>query len=163
MFRSSTILRELVQSLHKVIFLSKLSIKLRQCILCGDVAAFPEMACVLFVVQTAVCTTTSPHNIQRRNFTECFDRNVTLASFVQASWGWSKTETCRSDNYVYSSVKLNFSKFNKNAVVGEWTIYRLHTARCNDKSVRTCKARFCTVSVLCWYYRTVTEWNYDRP
>ena len=46
--------------------------------------------CVLFVVQTAVCTTnsthaisrhaaTSPHNIQRRNFTERFNRSVTLA------------------------------------------------------------------------------------
>jgi len=45
---------------------------------------------VLFVVQTAVCTTnsthaisrhaaTSPHSIQRRNFTECFNRTVTLA------------------------------------------------------------------------------------
>jgi len=41
----------------------------------------------LFVVQTAVCTTnsthaisqrtaTSPHNIQWRNFTECFYRSV---------------------------------------------------------------------------------------
>jgi len=45
MFRSSTILRELVQSLAKV--------KLHLCILCGDVAAYREMVCVLFVVQTA--------------------------------------------------------------------------------------------------------------
>ena len=48
MFRSSTILRELVQSLAKVTLL----LKLRSCILCGDVAACREMACVLFVVQT---------------------------------------------------------------------------------------------------------------
>ena len=53
MFRSSTILRELVQSLAKVTLLLKHSVKLRRCILCGDVAACREMACVLFVVQTA--------------------------------------------------------------------------------------------------------------
>ena len=50
MFRSSTILRELVQSLAKVTLLLKHSVKLRR-ILCGDVAACREMACVLFVVQ----------------------------------------------------------------------------------------------------------------
>ena len=52
MFRSSTILRELVQSVAKVVFMSKHTVKLRRCILCGDVAACREMACVLFVVQT---------------------------------------------------------------------------------------------------------------
>ena len=52
MFRSSTILRELVQSLAKVTLLLKRSLKLRRYILCGDVAACREMACVLFVVQT---------------------------------------------------------------------------------------------------------------
>ena len=52
MFRPSTILRELVQSLAKVTLLLKRSVKLRLCILCGDVAACREMACVLFVVQT---------------------------------------------------------------------------------------------------------------
>jgi len=46
MFRSSTILRELVQSLSKVTLLLKLSVKLRRCILCGDVAACRETACV---------------------------------------------------------------------------------------------------------------------
>jgi len=46
MFRSSTIIRKLVQSLAKVIFLLKHSLKLRRYILCGDVAA-----------------ATSPHNI----------------------------------------------------------------------------------------------------
>ena len=55
MFRSSTILRELVQILAKVKFLLKHPVKLRRCILCGDVAACHEMACVLFVVQTVVC------------------------------------------------------------------------------------------------------------
>ena len=39
MFRSSTIIRELVQSLAKVIFMLKHSVKLRRCVLCGDVAA----------------------------------------------------------------------------------------------------------------------------
>ena len=52
MFRCSTILRELVQSLAKVTLLLKHSVKLRICILCGDVAAYRETACVLFVVQT---------------------------------------------------------------------------------------------------------------
>ena len=48
----STILRELVQSLAKVTLLLKHSVKLRRCILCGDVAACCETAYVLFVVQT---------------------------------------------------------------------------------------------------------------
>ena len=51
MFRSSTILRELVQGLANFTLLLKHSVKLRRCILCGDVAACREMACVLFVVQ----------------------------------------------------------------------------------------------------------------
>ena len=87
MFRSSTILRELVQSLAKVTLLLKHSVKLRHCILRGDVAACFEMTCVLFVVQTAVSTTnsthaisrhaaTSPRNIQRRNFSECFNLQI---------------------------------------------------------------------------------------
>ena len=52
MFRSSTILRELVPNLAEVNLLLKHSVKLRRCILCGDVAACREMASVLFVVQT---------------------------------------------------------------------------------------------------------------
>ena len=52
MFQSLTILRELVQSLAKVIFLLKHSVKLRHCILCGDVAACHGTACVPLVVQT---------------------------------------------------------------------------------------------------------------
>jgi hypothetical protein len=77
MFRSSTILRELVQNLAKVTLLLKHSVKLSSCILCGDVAACHEMACVLFVVQTALQSAqpnsthavsrhaaTSPHNVQ---------------------------------------------------------------------------------------------------
>ena len=98
MFRTSNILRELVQSLAKVTLLLKHSVKLRLCILCGDTAACREMACVLFVVQTdrsaqqTVHTflyyrhaATSPHNIQRRNFTECCNRSVTLATFSTSS------------------------------------------------------------------------------
>ena len=54
MFRSSTILRELVQSLAKVTFLLKHLAKLRYCILCGDVAACRKTVCVLFVVQTSL-------------------------------------------------------------------------------------------------------------
>jgi len=47
--------------------------------MCGDVAACRETAYVLF------STAHTPGS-------------------VQAPWGWSKTETCRRDNYVYSSV-----------------------------------------------------------
>jgi hypothetical protein len=47
MFRSSTILMEIVQSLANVTLLLKHSVKLRHCILCGDMAAYREMACVL--------------------------------------------------------------------------------------------------------------------
>jgi len=47
MFWSSTILRELVQSLAKVTLLLKHSVKSRRRILCGDVAACREMAWVL--------------------------------------------------------------------------------------------------------------------
>ena len=66
MFRSLTILRELVQSLDKVTLLLKHSVKLRRCILCGDVAACREMACVLcsrpatsWVHYTTSCNTQS--------------------------------------------------------------------------------------------------------
>ena len=51
MFRSSTILRELVQSLTNFIFMLNHSVKLRR-ILCGDVAACHGTARVMFVVQT---------------------------------------------------------------------------------------------------------------
>ena len=51
MFRSSTILRELVQSLAKVTLLLKHSVKLLHCILCGDVAACREMVCVMLIMQ----------------------------------------------------------------------------------------------------------------
>jgi hypothetical protein len=96
MFRPKAILRELVQILAKVTLPLKHSVKLRRCILCGDVAACREMACVLFVVQTAVYTTnnthaislhavTYPHNTQRRNFTECFNRRVTLSRLCTSS------------------------------------------------------------------------------
>ena len=46
MFRCSTILRELVQSLAKVTLMLKQLVKLHYCILCGDVAACCEMAFV---------------------------------------------------------------------------------------------------------------------
>ena len=49
MFRSSTILRELVQSLAKVTLLLKHSVKLRRRILCGDVAALTENCYLRFV------------------------------------------------------------------------------------------------------------------
>ena len=47
MFRSTTISRELVLNLAKVIFMLKHSVKLRRYILCGDVAVCLGTACVL--------------------------------------------------------------------------------------------------------------------
>ena len=52
MFRSTTIIRELVLNLAKVIFMLKHSVKLCRYMLFGDVAACPSMACVLFAQHT---------------------------------------------------------------------------------------------------------------
>ena len=60
MFRSSIVLGELVQSLAKITLLLKHSVKLRHCILCGDVAACHETVCVHFVVQSAQQTAHTP-------------------------------------------------------------------------------------------------------
>ena len=51
MFRSTTIIRELVLNLAKVIFMLKHSVKLRHNMLFGDVAAGHRAACVLCAVQ----------------------------------------------------------------------------------------------------------------
>ena len=69
MFRSSTILRELVQSLVKVTLLLKHSVKLHHCLLCGDVAACREMERVLFVVQTD--TQPAQQTAHTRHFKTC--------------------------------------------------------------------------------------------
>ena len=50
-----------MQSLAKITLLLKHSVKLRLCILCGDVAASREMACVLFIVQTDQCAQQTAH------------------------------------------------------------------------------------------------------
>ena len=52
MFRSTTIIRELVLNLAKVIFMLKHSVKLRRYMLFGDVAACHGAAHVLCVAQT---------------------------------------------------------------------------------------------------------------
>jgi hypothetical protein len=70
MFRSSTIIRELVLNLAEVIFTSKHSVKLRRCMLSGDVAACHGAACVLCAVQ---------------NVTVCFNINTTLVRFSTSS------------------------------------------------------------------------------
>jgi hypothetical protein len=51
MFQSSTIIRELVLNLAKVIFMLKHSVKLCPYRLCGGVAACHRAECVLCVVQ----------------------------------------------------------------------------------------------------------------
>jgi len=50
MFRSTTIIRELVLNLAKVIFMLKHSVKLRRYMLFGDEAACHRAACVLCAV-----------------------------------------------------------------------------------------------------------------
>ena len=54
MFRSTTIIRELVLHLAKVIFMLKYSVKLRRYILCGDMAACLRAATL------ARCSSSSP-------------------------------------------------------------------------------------------------------
>jgi hypothetical protein len=61
MFRSTTIIRELVLKLAKVIFILKHPVKLRRYMLFGDVAA------------------------GRRNFTECLNINITLSRLSTSS------------------------------------------------------------------------------
>jgi hypothetical protein len=58
MFRSTTIIRELVMNLTKAIFtcMLKHSVKLRRYMLFGDVAACHRAACVLCAVQTVTVT-----------------------------------------------------------------------------------------------------------
>ena len=41
---------------------------------------------------------------------------------MQALWWWSKTETCRSDIYVYINVNFNVFFKSKIAFVGEWNL-----------------------------------------
>jgi hypothetical protein len=53
MSRSSTIIRELVLNLAKVIFTLKHSVKLCRYLLCGCVAACNGKACVFYAVQNA--------------------------------------------------------------------------------------------------------------
>jgi hypothetical protein len=60
MFRSSTIIRELALNLDKDIFTLKHSVKLRCYLLCGYVAAYHGMACVLYAVHSTQHTTHTP-------------------------------------------------------------------------------------------------------
>ena len=61
----------------------------------------------------------------RRNFTECFNVNITLPNSVQAPWCWLKPEICRSFIYVYFNVNFNaFFKWIKvHLLVSELHIY----------------------------------------
>jgi hypothetical protein len=64
MFWFSTIIRELVQNLAKVIFMLKHSVKLCHYLLCGCVAACHGMECVLYAAQNA----TQSHSAQRTTY-----------------------------------------------------------------------------------------------
>jgi hypothetical protein len=90
MFRSTTVIRELVLNLAKIIFMLKHSVKLC-CMLFGDVSAYHRAACVLCAVYSAQHTTHTqlcdvlPHHQITYNFTECFNINITLARFSTSS------------------------------------------------------------------------------
>ena len=103
MFRSSTILRELVQSLAKIILLLKYSVKLRPCILCGEVAACREMACVLFVVQTAVWKEKQHYFVAikpyRRRPGVTQRRNVAFTCKTWRGWGLQRITTVFSASH----------------------------------------------------------------
>ena len=60
MFRSSTIIRELVLNLAKVILMLKHSVKLCRYLLCDCVGACLGMACVFYAVQNAQYKTHTP-------------------------------------------------------------------------------------------------------
>ena len=62
MFRSTTIIRELVLNLAKVIFMLKQSVKLRRYMLFGDVAACQSGVCV-------VCTANKTHMLPHHQIT----------------------------------------------------------------------------------------------
>jgi hypothetical protein len=115
-FRSSTILRELVQSLAKVTLLLKHSVKLRRCILCGDVAACLEMACVLSAQQTAHTTfTLTGHSNQHRSFTQIIYNSwthyVQLAFFLPANEHPTSYEDIRYQTYGIRGCKIGVNVF----------------------------------------------------
>ena len=74
-------------SLAKFILILKHSVRLHRNLLCGGVAVCPSMACAFCAVQSTTHNTqailghaaTPPHNKLRRNLTECFYINVSLA------------------------------------------------------------------------------------
>jgi len=125
MFRSSTILMELVQSLAKVILLLKHSVKLRRCILCGDVAACRETACVLVYVLLGISPASEVWKPTFRN-----------SISVPSSWAIRKfPKEHRLHSKHGESLKITmtcvlfvvqsdtFPSLIKRAFVGEWKIY----------------------------------------
>ena len=108
MFRSTTIIRELKLSLAIVILILKHSVRLRRNLLCGGVVACCiycfglrpssgslqlSLVTVILILKHSVSyvvicyalvwqhAATPPHNKLRRNLTECFNINITLARF----------------------------------------------------------------------------------
>jgi hypothetical protein len=75
MFRSSTTIRDLVQSLTNVIFMLKHLMKLRRYLLCGCVAACHGMACVLHAVQNATYRSNSAQRATHTLFHEMLAHN----------------------------------------------------------------------------------------
>ena len=82
MFRSTTIIRELASELAKGILILKHSARLRRNLLCGGAAACPGVACVSCAVQSRTKSRCAQHT---RNFAECFNMNISLASSIASS------------------------------------------------------------------------------
>ena len=80
MFQSTTIVRELVLNLAKVIFVLKHPVKLRRYMLFGDVAACHRAECVLCAVRSTA------HNAQTRYVRskwaiKCINNTVSVVSY----------------------------------------------------------------------------------
>ena len=150
MFRSSTILRDLVQSLAKITLLLKHLVKLRRCILCGDVATCREMSCVLFVVQTAVCT------IHRTHYISSQAESASIKSFLLGHQSFL-------NRFLYSVV--NTSDVTEPTTVPWLALLHLSVTPLISKSPSTCislilpRSRTGTV----WFYTSTSNKRAARP
>ena len=70
---------------------------------------------------------------------------------MQAPWWWPKTETCRSDIYMYFNVNFNvfFKLINVHLLMSE--LYKHQNARCNNKNVFL-------YSHCCYMFFSSTKW-----
>ena len=77
---------------------------------------------------------------------------------VHAPWGWSKTETCRSDNYVYFHANLNYSKFNKKCIC--WWVNTVYW--CSRKSPVILATSYWNFNFLDGFSKNTQIWNFMK-